>query len=71
MNTMETTHDHSHEHVSIWWKIAGLVASSAAALGIGFKLGSRHKPCACKALPQESEPPKGDSKPNPNSGMKG
>jgi len=58
MNEMEATQDHSHEKVSIWWTIAGLVASSAAALGIGFKIGSRNKPCACKALPKESDPPK-------------
>jgi len=69
MNEMEATHDHSHEKVSIWWTIAGFVASSAAALGIGFKIGSRNKPCACKALPKESEPPKAGAE--TNGGKKG
>ncbi len=41
---------------SIWWTLAGVVAGSAAGLGIGFKLGAREKPCACKAkLPTPSE----------------
>ena len=28
---------------SIWWTLAGVMAGSAAGLGIGYKLGAREK----------------------------
>ena len=52
---------------SIWWTLAGVMAGSAAGLGIGYKLGAREKapekPCACKAkLPKEGEAGTGEAK---------
>ena len=51
------------ESASIWWTIMGVVATGATAFGIGFKLGGRDKPCACKK-PQSDQD-------NPNEADKG
>ena len=41
--------DGNEEKRSMWWTVAGVVLSSAASLGIGYRLGTRERPCACKA----------------------
>jgi|GEM_PF-4281462 len=45
------------ESGSIWWTIMGVVATGAAAFGIGFKLGGRDKPCACKKPQSDQDGP--------------